>query len=94
MDLSNASHALAFALSGCSVGDADIYVIVNAYWRDLEFTVQEGTVDQWLRVVDTGQDSPEDIFEGGKEKRLTSMDLRVRSRSIVVLVRPQQSTTD
>lgn len=94
VDLSDTSHTLAFALSGCSVGDADIYVMINAYWKDLEFTVQEGTLGQWLRVVDTGQDSPEDIFEAENEQRLPAMDVRVRSRSIVVLVRPRQSTTN
>src|ERR1700740_1455841 len=41
-DLSYNSHTLAFCLHGVSQGDNDIYVMINGYWEELEFQVQEG----------------------------------------------------
>lgn len=41
-DRSHASHSLAFFLRGASQGDDDLYVMINAWWQDLEFTLQEG----------------------------------------------------
>jgi hypothetical protein len=42
VDLSHPSHSLAFCLHGASQGDVDLYVMINAYWEDLRFTIQEG----------------------------------------------------
>ncbi len=42
VDLSRNSDSLAHCLRGASQQDADIYVMVNAYWEDLKFTIQEG----------------------------------------------------
>ena len=86
-DQSYYSHTLAFGLRGGRLQDADIYVMINCYWEDLAFTVQEGQADQWLRVVDTSQDSPNDILEPGGEEPIASLRYTVRARSIVVLVR-------
>jgi glycogen operon protein len=43
----------------------------------------------WRRVVDTGRESPEDIAEPGGEPVLTSSRVKLRGRSVVVLVRPR-----
>ena len=42
VDLSHDSHSLAFCLHGASQADDDIYAMINAYWEELEFNVQEG----------------------------------------------------
>jgi glycogen operon protein len=89
VDLSHASHSLAYHLSGASQGDDDLYVMINAYWEPLEFVVQEGRPSEWRRVVDTGQASPDDICDPARELRLTSRRYATSPRSIVVLVRPR-----
>jgi isoamylase len=90
VDLSHDSHSLAFFLSGVSQQDDDLYVMINGYWNDLVFTVQEGHVTDWRRVIDTSLPSPEDFCEPGQEQALRSLTYRVRTRSIVVLVRQRQ----
>jgi len=86
-DLSDHSHSLAFFLSGASQQDDDLYVMINAYWEDLSFTVQEGAVQDWRRVIDTSLPSPEDFCEPGQEQILRSLRRQVKARSIVVLLR-------
>lgn len=69
-------------------GDDDLYVMINAYWEELTFTVQEGEAGQWLRVVDTSLASPADIAEPGGEAPLTSLEYQVGARTVVILRRP------
>ena len=90
VDMSYNSHSLAYFLSGASQQDDDLYVMINAYWEDLRFTVQEGQASDWRRVIDTSLPSPTDVSEAGREARLRSLTYQVRSRSIVVLVRARQ----
>ena len=86
-DLSFHSHSLAFFLSGASQQDDDLYVMINAYWNDLLFTIQEGEATNWRRVIDTSLSSPRDFCEAGHEEAVPSHHYRVKGRSIVVLVR-------
>jgi glycogen operon protein len=86
-DLSFDSHTLAFSLRGASQGDDDLYVMINAFWTDLTFVVQEGPSDMWCRAVDTAQPSPDDFCEPGSEAPLPSPRYVVRARSVVVLIR-------
>jgi isoamylase len=86
-DLSFDSHALAFCLRGASQDDKDLYVMINAFWRELTFVVQEGQPTEWLRVVDTSLPSPDDFCEPGTEQRLQSLSYTARPRSTVVLIR-------
>ncbi len=37
--------------------------MINAFWHDLDFIVQEGAAEEWLRVIDTFRNTPEDISE-------------------------------
>jgi isoamylase len=90
VDLSHPSHSLAFCLHGASQQDVDLYVMINAYWEDLSFTIQEGEGGEWQRVIDTSLDSPDDVCEPGAEIRLTSPTYVVKARSIVVLSRPRE----
>jgi glycogen operon protein len=88
VDLSSDSHSLAFCLHGASQGDDDIYAMINAYWEELEFHVQEGTAQEWNRVVDTALPSPDDFSERGLA--LEQAKYIVAPRSIVVLRRPKK----
>jgi isoamylase len=89
VNLADWSHALAFFLSGAAEGDDDLYVMINAYWDDLTFTIQEGQHGSWRRIVDTARPSPDDFVEGGVP--VNSSQYRVGARSLAVLVRPKQS---
>jgi len=84
-DLSYDSRSLAFCLHGASQGDDDVYVMINAYWEGLEFHVQEGTAQEWMRIVDTALPSPGDFSEAGDPLRTASY--KVAARSVVVLLR-------
>jgi isoamylase len=79
-DLSYDSRSLVFALHGASQRDNDIYVMINAYWEELRFEIQEGTVD-------TSQENPFDFLEPGNESLLQSLHYQVAARSVVILVR-------
>jgi glycogen operon protein len=85
-DRSVRSHVLAYCLHGASHGDCDLYVMVNGGPQDAAFEVQEGRAGGWLRAVDTGRDSPDDICGPGAEAPLAALRYVVRSRSVAVLV--------
>ncbi len=87
VDFSPESRSFAYLLRGSRLKDSDLYVMINAYWDDLEFTIQEGRTDEWRRVVDTSLASPEDIAEQGKGHPIASLQYPVKARSIVVLQR-------
>jgi glycogen operon protein len=89
VDLSSASHSLAFCLHGASQADDDIYVMSNAYWEKLEFQIQEGTPQEWTRIVDTALASPDDFSERGEALQAPSYS--VAPRSVVVLLRRRMS---
>ncbi len=86
-DLGSESRCLAYLLAGGSVGDDDLYVMINGHWEDRCFTLSEGDSQNWLRVVDTARPSPEDIFEPGQEPKMEASSYTVRARSVVVLRR-------
>jgi isoamylase len=85
VDLSHDSHSLAFCVHGASQNDDDIYVMINAYWEKLEFQVQEGTAQEWMRIVDTALPSPRDFSKRGD--LLETANYSVAPRSVVVLLR-------
>jgi glycogen operon protein len=85
VDLSPDSRSLAFCLRGASQADDDVYVMINAYWQELQFQIQEGAPRDWTRIVDTGLPSPDDVSDYGL--RLQQSVYQVAPRSIVVLVR-------
>lgn len=89
-DLGFDSRVLAYFLSGASQGDDDLYVMINAYWEDLDFIIQQGQSGEWLRVVDTSLPSPDDLAEPGQETQLDSLDYSVEARSVVVLRRQRK----
>jgi len=86
-DLSFNSHTLAYCLHGASQNDTDLYIMINAFWEDLTFVVQEGKAKDWLRVVDTSLPSSADFCDPETAKTLTTLSCRVKARSVVVLVK-------
>ena len=86
-DLSHDSRSLAYCLHGASQGDADLYVMINAWQEALTFAIQEGEPADWFRVIDTSRPTPEDIRDSGDESALDAMHYTVGPRSVVVLVR-------
>jgi isoamylase len=87
VDLSPDSRSLAFCLNGASQGDDDIYVMINAYWQELQFQIQEGAPEDWVRIVDTALPATDDFSEAGLPLQQTTY--QVAPRSIVVLLRPK-----
>jgi isoamylase len=87
VDLSAESHSLAYCLEGKSVGDRDLYVMINAYWEPLAFRIQEGLSGQWRRCIDTARVSPLDIADPGDEPVVSADHYEVAARSVVVLMR-------
>ncbi|HOQ45261.1 MAG TPA: isoamylase [Bryobacteraceae bacterium] len=83
-DLSYNSHSLAYLLRGGSVGDQDIYVMINAWWEPLTFDFQGGNPGGWQRVVDTNLPSPEDIND---PVPVTNARYTLGPRSVAVFVR-------
>lgn len=91
VDWSYDSHSLAYCLHGGSQNDGDLYVMINAYWQPLTFTVQEGRPAEWKRIVDTYMDSPDDITDPAVAPIQSSLSYVVQRRSVVVLLRSQLS---
>jgi len=86
-DLSYDSHTLAFYLAGASQGDQDLYVMINAYWEPLTFTICDGESGAWWRVIDTALASPDDFCDPGSEVHLHQDQYTVQPRAVVVLIR-------
>ena len=86
VDRAPQSHSLAFCLNGTSQKDQDIYVMINAWWKDLVFEIQQGPANCWTRIVDTSLNSPEDLLEPHQATPLKNLEYRVKARSVVVLL--------
>ena len=87
VDFSPGSRSLAYYLGGSELGDNDLYVMINAYWEDVAFFIQEGRTEEWRRIVDTSLASPDDIADAAKGPSISSLQYLVKARSIVVLER-------
>ncbi len=66
VDFSPEARTLAYCLRGLSQNDNDLYVLINAYWEDVDFAIQEGY--GWKRVVDTSLSAPRDVSGAGKRR--------------------------
>jgi glycogen operon protein len=65
--------------------------MINSYWEELEFHIQEGTAQEWKRIVDTGLPSPDDFSDDGLPMKQAKY--LVAPRSIVILLRDRKSDT-
>ncbi|GAX38298.1 glycogen debranching protein GlgX [Nodularia sp. NIES-3585] len=79
------SRVLAYTLGGFE-GHADIHIMLNMYWEDLEFEIPLLQDRRWYKVVDTAEPSPADIVEKGNEPMVSGDVYHVKNRSIVVLI--------
>ena len=86
-DFSQTSHSIAYFLSGASHGDADLYILINAWWKPLTFAIQEGRAGTWQRVIDTTLPTPHDIADPGTEPFIQAEEYEAGPRSLVVLMR-------
>lgn len=59
--------------------------MINGYWRDLVFVIQEQSPGGWWRVIDTARPAPDDIREPGQEVQVCQPYYVVSARSVVVL---------
>lgn len=88
VDFGPESRRLAYILRGASMGDDDLYVMINAHWEDKHFQVPQSQPSDWLRVIDTARSDPDDFAETGREEKMKQPDYLVRGRSVVLLRRP------
>jgi len=91
VDFSESSRHFAYFLNGASHREVDLYVMINADWRERTFELQEFGDGGWLRVMDTSGESPEDIFDPGSEPTLTTCEYLVSGRSIALFMRPRKN---
>ena len=78
--------SLSVALEGVLAADGlRFYLIFNAYWEPLEFTLPPPLAGQWRLVADTGASTPDDIHEPGHEPPFTASSILVGARSTVIL---------
>jgi isoamylase len=78
------SHTLAYVIRGAALNDADIYVMINSYWQDVQFDIQEP--GPWSRVIDTNRASPGDIVIAAPVP-LAGPAVVVGARSVVVAIK-------
>jgi len=48
-DLADYSRSVAYLLDGASENDDDLYVMINAWDQALDFTIQDGSPEEWSR---------------------------------------------
>ncbi|MDR2483982.1 MAG: glycogen debranching protein GlgX [Treponema sp.] len=73
--------------------DNDFFIMFNGGERQVPFKVcKTPAYKRWVRAVDTGLPSPEDICTPGNEQHLTHPDIYLtRAKSLVVLISTKQA---
>jgi glycogen operon protein len=79
------ARTLAYTLGGFD-GTADIHVMLNMYWENLEFEIPQIEGRNWYKVVDTAEPSLKDILEPCQEIVVLDNNHLVFDRSVVVLI--------
>src|SRR5439155_21725507 len=79
------SRALAFTVAGFG-DEADIHVMLNMFWQDLDFELPPVPRRAWYKAVDTALEFPLDIEAPDQETLVSTNHLPVGSRSLVVLL--------
>ena len=89
------AHALSFTMGGLPDDnrheDSDIHVILNMYSEDLDFDMPKVSRRNWYKVVDTSQQSPNDISEDLRDPLngvviTGQFTYRAGARSVVVFI--------
>jgi len=81
------SHTLA-ASAHLFGNQAQLHVIVNAYWEALDFEIPPpgDTQTAWRRVIDTSLDPPDDVCAWGEAPNIQQSTYAVQPRSVVLLI--------
>jgi glycogen operon protein len=79
------ARCLAYTLGGFD-GKSDVHATLNMYWEALDFEVPVVPGRRWYRLLDTARPSPEDIVETAHQVPIEGHQVRVESRSVVVLL--------
>jgi glycogen operon protein len=68
--------------------DNDFFIMFNGSSNDIDFSICDPMAGKkWVRAVDTGLVSPNDILEPGNEEALANPEVyRVKERSVVILI--------
>ncbi len=88
-DWGDNSHSLAFELLNSTDPTVDdhLYVALNAYWEPLGFELPELSEGRcWARLVDTGQQPPEDFAEPPQLLSEGAGTYELQPRSSVILI--------
>jgi glycogen operon protein len=89
------SHSIAM-MSELEERDITFYLVVNAYWESLEFTlppVPRAENGSWRRWIDTSLDSPFDIVDWEMTPSVDRLSYSVGPRSVVVLIATTNPTS-
>jgi isoamylase len=79
------SHSLAFTLYGNEFNDTNIFVAVNSFWKDLDFSIPPPSKGRcWYCSIDTF--SGKGFYKTDKEKKIECTSIHVKNRSIIVLI--------
>jgi isoamylase len=78
-------RALACTIAGFD-GDADLHVMMNMFWKPLDFEVPVDPRRQWRVAIDTFTPSADETADQNQNAVLSRSKCTVRERSIVVLV--------
>jgi glycogen operon protein len=85
------SHCLSFLLDGSKheVGteedDNNIYIAINAYWDDVEYTIPGAVKNKkWYYAVNTYENPG--YYPCGKEKLVSHKKILVKARSMIILI--------
>ncbi|OAN14202.1 glycogen debranching enzyme [Photobacterium jeanii] len=84
-DWGERSHTLALTVNH-PLTDDELYVVCNAYWDPLEFTIPDREQTDWHLVIDTAAPSPCDIYSVDEAPRYADNSVVVTGRSMVVMV--------
>ncbi|MGF1761389.1 glycogen debranching protein GlgX [Photobacterium sagamiensis] len=84
-DWSEHSHSLALTVNHPITKD-EIYVICNAYWDPLEFTLPERELTGWHVLINTAESSPRDIYAIDEVPAYPYQTILVKGRTMVVMI--------
>jgi isoamylase len=78
------ARALACTIAGFG-GSQDLHVMMNMFWKPLDFELPGQPGCTWGRVIDTFAAAPNDIVDAGQQTPVADRACTVQGRSIVVL---------
>jgi len=78
------AQILAYTLGRQREEEEDLHIVFNMSSQAVEMELPPLSGRTWHRAIDTGQPSPEDIFEPSDEPRIKDLFYRVSSHSVVV----------